>query len=337
MHVGELAFHAAKVFTGLHEALDPSTAQPVGPKEELLAYAVSVGAATAVMMVLLLLVRSVGVTIAVYGFRFPNWYKDRYGANRLAKKTKSFRDAFVEMTYYTSSLLASLKICWGAAWFWPSGWAHVMYDGRVQMDPSCPPYTIPADLKFLYVMETSYYLASFTLLVLQRLRKETRKDFVEMAAHHVITAGLLSLSFVTGYVRIGAVVMFLHNVFDPFLHAAKLTHYVKFPLLPDVFFASCALTFLVSRLIYYPWAIWHAWFGVCVGNDTCPGGVWDKTPVEYSLIGLLIALIPIHVFWFYLILKVLQKALMSSGVQGDVRSDSEDEDEDQAPPRTKSE
>ena len=64
-----------------------------------------------------------------------------------------------------------------------------------------------------------------------------------------------------------------------------------------------------------------------MGNKTCPGGVWDKTPVEFSLIGLLVALLPIHVFWFIMIVKVLVTALSSKGVQGDVRSDSEGEDE----------
>ena len=34
------------------------------------------------------------------------------------------------------------------------------------------------------------------------------------------------------------------------------------------------------------------------------GGEWDKTPVEFGLIGLLAALYPIHVVWFYMILKV---------------------------------
>ena len=54
-----------------------------------------------------------------------------------------------------------------------------------------------------------------------------RKDFWVMSAHHCVTMGLLSLSWLTGYVRIGIVVLVIHNAFDPFLHAAKCTHYLK--------------------------------------------------------------------------------------------------------------
>jgi len=125
---------------------------------------------------------------------------------------------------------------------------------------------------------------------------------------------------------------------------------------------------------------------VCNGSRTCPGGVWDKDPVENALIVLLVALLPVHVFWsgprsplpvlgrrarvvgarravplgegalradlgsglrdashgplvapaprrFVLILKVLKKALQSKGVESDVRSDSEDEEDE--PPAKK--
>jgi len=336
LQVWELAAHAAMVFVGARPALDPATAQPVGPKEDLNKFLLDTVVATAAMMVGLLLVRSLGVAIAVHLGGFRPLRKDVLGRSYLPKKTKSFRDAFVELFYYTCSLSAITKVAWNADWFWPGGWQGVMFDGRVQQIPDLQPYTIPADFKFLYAMETSYYLASFVLLLIQRLRRETRKDFVEMAAHHVITAALLSLSFATGYMRIGLVVMFLHNCFDPFLHLAKLAKYLRLPLLPDVSFVICAVTFALSRLYYYPSAILQAWLGVCVGNKSCPGGVWDKTPVEMTLIALLMALIPIHCLWFYMILMVLKKAIASLGVQGDVRSDSEEE-EDERPPRVKSE
>ena len=76
----------------------------------------------------------------------------------------------------------------------------------------------------------------------------------------------------------------------------------------------------------------HTWLGVCVGNKTCPGGVWDKTPVEFSLIGLLVALLPIHVFWFSIILKVAYRSLTAGAPVKDSRSDDEyDSDFDEDP------
>jgi hypothetical protein len=45
----------------------------------------------------------------------------------------------------------------------------------------------------------------------------------------------------------------------------------------------------------------------------------------YVFIGLLTALQLLHIFWFYLILRMVIK-LMSTGIQEDERSDAEDED-----------
>jgi len=140
----------------------------------------------------------------------------------------------------------------------------------------------------------------------------------------------MTWSYMIGNVRIGIVVYLLHNAFDPFLHLAKCCHYLKIPIIPDVSFASCAVIFAVSRLYYYPIAIWHAWTGVCPQTyKVCEGGIGGRSLSETSLIGLLSALVPIHLLWFYMILRVIKKSLLSSGVQGDVRSDSEDEEDEE--------
>ena len=298
-----------QVLLGKRAPLDPATAQPVGPMDG----ASFIGPLLVIscgMLVVLLALQALGAVIA-----------GALGLRR-SKKTK-FAHTFSEMCYYVFSVLSLSRLFWDAGWFWPSGWHEVMFDGRVQQTAILRPYTAPADLKMFYMVETSYYVSSFVLLLV----RPKKKDFVEMAFHHVVTASLLLLSYTTGYMRIGAVVMYLHNIFDPFMLFAKCTHYAGIPVLPDVSFAICAGAFAVPRLYFYPSAIHYAWLGVCVGNKTCPGGVWDKTPVEFSLIGLLVALLPIHVFWFIMIVKVLVTALSSKGVQGDVRSDSEGEDE----------
>jgi hypothetical protein len=279
--------HTLQVLVGSAAPLDPKTAQPVGPLDGT-HFVAPLLALSVVMLLVLLVLQQIGAaTASLLGLKRGN-------------KTK-FAHTFSEMCYYITSVASLLRLCWSASWFWPSGWHEVMFDGRVQQIPDLKPYTAPVDLKVFYLVETSYYVASFVLL----LARPKKKDFIEMAFHHVVTALLLLLSYTTGYVRIGAVVMILHNIFDPFMLFAKCTHYAKIPVLPDVSFAVCAVAFAVPRLYCYPMAIRQAWLGVCVGNKSCPGGVWDKTPVEFSLIGLLSALVPIHVFWFVMILKVL--------------------------------
>ena len=305
----DMMAHTMQVLLGNKPALDPSTAQPVGPVDgtdfvpPLLAF-------SAGMLVVLLVLEQIGAVVG-----------GLLGLKR-SRKTK-FARTFSEMCYYATSVICLSRLCWNASWFWPSGWNEVMFDGRVQQVPVLQLYTAPADLKIFYMIATSYYVASFFFVMV----RPKKKDFVEMAFHHVVTASLLLLSYTTGYMRIGMVVMYLHDIFDPFMLFAKCTHYANIPVLPDVSFALCAVAFAVPRLYFYPIAIHYAWSGVCVGSASCPGGVWDKTRVEFSLIGLLVALLPIHVFWFIMILKVLTTALTSKGVQGDVRSDSEGEED----------
>jgi hypothetical protein len=289
------------------KALDPISAQPVGPLD-------------GTDFVVPLILTAVGMLAVLLFLQFMGDFIGGLAGLKRSMKTK-FAHTFSELCYYVMSNICLFCLCWNASWYWPSGWHEVMFDGRVQKVPELKPYTAPADLKLFYMIETSYYVSSFVLL----LMRPKKKDFIEMAFHHIVTASLLLLSYTTGYLRIGTVVMYLHNIFDPFMLFAKCAHYAKIPILPDVSFALCTVAFAVSRLYYYPIAIYHAWSGVCVANATCPGGLWDKTPIEFALIGLLMALLPIHMFWFTMILKVLFKALASSGVQGDVRSDSDEE------------
>lgn len=264
------------------------------------------------------------------------------------------------------SICMHLRLTYDCEWLWPSGWPAVMHDGRVQLDAALGPYQIPAAVKVYYIMEACWYSSGFCLLLLcvcvrggaasaprasprpHRSRSppprpsprpphryKKKKDFAEMCAHHIITFSMLFLSYSTGYIRIGLVVIILHNAFDPFLHLAKCTHYIDLPVVPDVSFACCALSFSITRLYFYPQAIWYAWAGVCADTATCPGGLMDKTPVEFTLIGLLWALVPIHVMWFFMIIKVLKKALTNGKAQGDVRSDSEDDEDEPKKPKGK--
>jgi len=123
--------------------------------------------------------------------------------------------------------------------------------------------------------------------------------------------------------------MNLHNLFDPFLNVAKCCHYAfKGPLhaLADVSFGLGAVVFLASRLVLYPVVIYHAWFYTIAFPGADP--IWDATVDQWACKMLLCMLYPIHLFWFYLILKVAKKALVGGTVQNDERSDSESEDEE---------
>ena len=49
-----------------------------------------------------------------------------------------------------------------------------------------------------------------------------RSDMVEMTIHHIVTLVLISFSWVTGFVRIGSIVMLVHDISDVPLELAKV-------------------------------------------------------------------------------------------------------------------
>ena len=292
-----MAAHTALVVLGDRPALD-RTAAPARASEarEHDAFVVPVVVLSGVMLCTLLALQACGGAAgAVFG---------------VLRARQRFARCFSDLCFYSASVVSVARVCWGASWWWPSGWHELMADGG-------GPHTAPLELRFLHLAQTSYYLASCVLL----LARPRKRDFAAMAAHHVITTTLLLLSYGMGYLRVAAVVVFLHDVFDPLLLLAKCAHYANIPVLPDVSFACAAAVFATTRLCLYPAVIYHAWLGVRVG------GARSSPPAESGLILLLAALVPIHVFWFTLIVKVLKSVQSPSAVAADVRSDSEDEDE----------
>ena len=110
--------HTMQVLLGNKPALDPKTAQPVGPLDGT-AFLVPLAASSVVMLVVLLVMQHLGYIVG------------RVMGLKGSAKTK-FGHTFSELCYYTMSVLCLFRLCWDAGWFWPSGWHEVMHDGRVQ-------------------------------------------------------------------------------------------------------------------------------------------------------------------------------------------------------------
>ena len=292
-----LALHTVRVLFGTEDALNHAHAQHVGPTAHA-NFTRCMVEACGVVFVLNHVMQLVGVCVA-------------QACKLKPKAGNKFAFAVAQSVYYAFTSICALAVCWRAEWFWPRGWARIMADGRVQQVPGAAPYTAPVELKFLYCLQCAYYVVHLGLmLVLPR-----KKDHVQMALHHVVTLLLLVLSFRTGYLRVGTVVMFLHDVFDPFMLLAKCAHYCGRRNAANVLFACCVCAFAVPRLCLYPALIAQAWLGVCPGSPSCPGGVWNKTGVEFLLLALLCALLPIHVFWMRLLVMVLLKACKAQALQ----------------------
>ena len=74
-----------------------------------------------------------------------------------------------------------------------------------------------------------------------------RKDFWEMFIHHQATIALIMFSWTTHFVRIGTLVLIIHDCSDPLLELAKLVKYVKKQQLAEIIFGCFTVTWVFTR------------------------------------------------------------------------------------------
>ncbi|QDZ20328.1 ceramide synthase [Chloropicon primus] len=225
---------------------------------------------------------------------------------RKKKNMISFLFSCREAAYYSVSVFCCFRVFGQERWFYDLKYLWTLMENYE---------TKPAQ-KFLYLVELSWYLCG----IFRVWYEPRKKDFKQMLVHHAATITLLGISYVLHQLRIGVVIYTLHNVADPLLQFAKLFKYCGSELGATALFVPFALAFFVTRLIMYPMLCYYTiFFG--------PGYQRNLYyPSEIFSMGLLCLLIPIHTYWFYLIVKVAIKSISNNGKTDDSRSDSEDDE-----------
>ena len=77
-------------------------------------------------------------------------------------------------------------------------------------------------LRMYYLVTLGYRVFKTYLLVYYWLRNKHRSDFVEMILHHTLTIALYGFSFMIGWVKIGSIIMYCHDLVEPILNCSKL-------------------------------------------------------------------------------------------------------------------
>ncbi|KTF77802.1 hypothetical protein cypCar_00034410, partial [Cyprinus carpio] len=165
-----------------------------------------------------------------------------------------------------------------------------------------------------YIVELAFYL-SLLLCVSVDIK---RKDFKEQIIHHIATILLMAFSYCANYVRVGTLVMLVHDSADFLLESAKMFNYAGWRKTCDALFVVFAAVFLVTRLVVFPYRIVYT--AVVDSLDVFP-----PYPGYYFLNGLLLVLQALHIFWAWLILRMVHKFVFLGKVERDERSDEESE------------
>ncbi|XP_046847204.1 ceramide synthase 6-like [Xenia sp. Carnegie-2017] len=180
-----------------------------------------------------------------------------------------------------------------------------------------PYYNIKASIYYYYMVEASFY----TSLIFSQFMDVRRKDFWPMFIHHNATVVLIVMSYVTNHIRIGCLIILVHDSADYFFEAAKVFNYGKMQRTCDVLFALFAIIFCISRLVIYPgWILNTVLFEAreIVGHFNS----WYPFVILLSLLQIL------HFFWAFFVVRVVYTSIVEGKVDGDARSDSEESEEE---------
>uniref|UniRef100_I3K8C0 Ceramide synthase 3 n=1 Tax=Oreochromis niloticus TaxID=8128 RepID=I3K8C0_ORENI len=152
-----------------------------------------------------------------------------------------------------------------------------------------------------YVLEMSFY----GCLLFSVAFDVKRKDFKEQIIHHLATLVLLSFSWCANYIRVGTLVMLIHDASDVLLESAKLFNYAKWEKTCKTLFVLFAIVFMVTRLIIFPfWLIHCTWVYPVLYYPAFFGYYFFNT--------MLVVLLCLHIFWAYLILRMIRKFMFGT-------------------------
>lgn len=238
--------------------------------------------------------------------QIQRWFRRRRSQDRPGV-LKKFREASWRFVFYLSAFVGGIFALHDKEWF---------YD-TAEVWTGFPKQSMLESQYWYYILEISFYGS----LVFSVTFDVKRKDFREQIIHHVATLVLLSFSWCVNYIRIGTLVMLVHDASDVLLESAKLFNYAKWEKTCKTLFVLFAVVFMGTRLVIFPfWLIHCTW--------VYPVQHYPPFFGYYFFNVMLLVLLVLHIFWAYLILCMIRKFLFGT-LTRDERSDNEEEDEEE--------
>ncbi|KAL5723410.1 sphingosine N-acyltransferase [Ranunculus cassubicifolius] len=245
---------------------------------------------------------------------------EKDGGEEQRRRLKKFKESAWKCVYYLSAEVLALYVTYDEPWFTNTTYFWVGPGNQIWPDQK-----IKLKLKGLYMYTAGFYTYSIFALVFWETR---RSDFGVSMSHHFATVILIVLSYILRFARVGSVVLALHDASDVFLEIGKMSKYSGWETLASSSFLLFAFSWVVLRLIYYPfWILWSTSYEVLLTLDKAKHQ-WDGPIYYYTFNTLLYCLLVMHIYWWVLIYRMLEKQVRDRGhLSEDVRSDSEDEDD----------
>jgi hypothetical protein len=175
-------------------------------------------------------------------------------------------------------------------------------------------YRTPLDVRLYYALGLGHSLHAFHL---QLFYKERRRDFFEMMVHHVTAVLLIALSYVYGYTRVGTLVLLLHDASDVPISLTRCMGELVSTKATAVFFLWLTVSWLYCRLVCFPFIVIHSTTFRAVPLVNAQG--FEARNAGYYPFNILLwILLVLHVFWFYMFLKMWWVAIFQKKLEDSV-------------------
>ncbi|XP_049644243.1 ceramide synthase 4-like [Suncus etruscus] len=248
---------------------------------------------------LALLATQCGLTL----YQTQRWFCRRRNQDR-TPLSKKFCEASWNFTYFLCCFLGGFSILYHEPWLWRP----------VMCWDSYPNQPLKPILYRWYLLELGFYISLLIMLPFDI----KRKDFKDQVAHHFVTIPLMVFTYSCNMLRMAFVVLLLHECSEILLEACKMFNYMQYQKVSNVLFIIFACVFFYTRLVVFPTQVLYStYYKYIVGRSPYFG--------YYFLNWLLMMLQVMHVYWFYLILRMLYSFTLKGKLK-DVRSDVEESD-----------